>query len=343
MPARLVRMVALHDVLVAAPMSTRELTGIRPSLWARCPTAAVYQGRGEEEAPLPPETAEWFFRGNVFEEIVVRQIIAKHGKENVERQVIIPIPGIGEGHADAYLKLEKTLVEVKSTVAPFPNSPIFEHGVKQLKLYIHHHPEAEQGVLYMVNPNRMTAADLYTVKLSDEDREQIEFEREEIINGVHLGSGGPKHGTAFRPCTKPAQARGRMCQFANVCFADWEPPDTAEVTDPAALDAAQRLYAIKEELRVHKSAIDALEEGKKDAEGELAELLEVGDSVVGPYAVKRTHVVRQPTFSVRAYEAAGLSLEPLAEFFRPGSEYDLFKVTKAETVGDVDYGDEVPF
>lgn len=324
-------------------MTVRELTGIRPSLWARCPTAAVFQGRGEEEAPLPPETQEYWFRGNVFEEIVVRQIIAKHGRENVERQVVIPIPGIGEGHADAYLKPERTLIEVKSTVAPFPNSPIFERGVKQLKLYIHHHPEAEQGVLYMLNPNRMTPADLYTVRLSDEDREQIEFERDMIVNGVHLGSGGPQHGSPYRPCTKPAQARGRMCPFAHVCFDGWEPPDTAEVTDPAALDAASRLYAIKEEQRMHKAAIDALEEEKRVAEGELAELLDVGDTVVGPYQVKRTHVVRQPTFSVKAYEAAGLSLEPLAEFFRPGSEYDVFRVAKAETAGDIDYGLEAPF
>lgn len=332
-------------------MSVRELTGIRPSLWARCPTAAVYQGRGEEEAPLPPETQEWFFRGQVFEEIVVRQIIAKHGRENVERQVVIPIPGIGEGHADAYLKPEKTLIEVKSTVAPFPNSPIFEHGVKQLKLYIHHHPEAEQGVLYMLNPNRMTPADVYTVRLSDEDREQIEFERqwiEDVVRGdlasaTTIGGIPATRGTDYRPCTKPAQARGRMCPFAETCFADWEAPEPGEVTDPAALDAASRLYAIKEELRVHKAAIDALEEGKKQAEGELAELLDVGDTVVGPYQVKRTHVVRQPTFSVRAYEAAGLSLEPLAEYFRPGSEYDTFRISKAETAGDIDYGSEAPF
>lgn len=323
-------------------MSTRELTGIRPSLWARCPTAAVFQGRGEEEAPLPPETQEYWFRGNVFEEIVVRQIIAKHGKENVERQVVIPIPGIGEGHADAYLKTEKTLIEVKSTVAPFPNSPIFEHGVKQLKLYIHHHPEAEQGVLYMLNPNRMTPADVYTVRLSDEDRVGIQHERMFIEESVVDGRTEVEHGHPYRPCTRPAQARGRMCPFATVCFADYEAPEPGEVTDPAALDAASRLYAIKEELRVHKAAIDALEEGKREAEGELAELLDVGDTVVGPYEVKRTHVVRQPTFSVRAYEAAGLSLEPLAEFFRPGSEYDVFRIAKADSPGDVEYG-EAPF
>lgn len=324
-------------------MSVRELTGIRPSLWARCPTAAVYQGRGEEEAPLPPETQEWFFRGNVFEEIVVRQIVAKHGKENVERQVVIPIPGIGEGHADAYLKPEKTLIEVKSTVAPFPNSPIFEHGVKQLKLYIHHHPEAEQGVLYMLNPNRMTPADLYTVRLSDEDVEQIEFEREMIINGVHLGSGGPKHGSPFRPCTRPSQARGRMCPFAETCFADWEAPEPGEVTDPAALELASRIVALKNDERTHKLAYEAIEAARKEAQAELAEYVDEGESTVGPFNVKRWHVNGKQSFQVKAAVAAGISMELLAPFITIGNGHERIEITTAETAGDIDYGSEAPF
>lgn len=323
--------------------STRELTGIRPSLWARCPTAAVYQGRGEEEAPLPLETAEWFFRGSVFEEIVVRQIIAKHGRENVQRQVVIPIPGIGEGHADAYIIPDKTLVEVKSTTSPYPNSDTFGFGVNQLELYLAYHSEAEQGALYMLDPNRMKPADIYTVRLTDERREEIEAQRELIINGVHLGSGGPEHGSEYRPCTKPSQARSRLCPFAAACFDGWEPPDTSEITLPEAVEAAIRLFALKAEIAGHNAALKVLEEGKKEAEAELGEFVEVGDSLVGPFAVKRTHVVRQPAFSVKAYQAAGLPLEPLAEFMRPGAEYDVFRIDRAATAGDVDYGEEAPF
>lgn len=165
-------------------MTTRTLTGIRPSLWARCPTAAVYQGRGEIEADLPPEALEWFARGNLFEEYVVRQIIEKHGRDNVERQVIIPIPGIGEGHADAYVKTHKALTEVKSTVSPYPNSDIFGHAVNQLRIYLNYHGEAEVGWLYMINPNRLTPADVYEVRLTDEDREEIERQRAYIAGEV---------------------------------------------------------------------------------------------------------------------------------------------------------------
>lgn len=317
----------------------KTLTGIRPSLWARCPSAAVFQGRGEPEAVLPPETEHYFFRGRVFEEIVVRQLAAKHGRDNIEREVEIPIPGIGTGHADFYLRSEKTLGEIKSTVAPHPNSDIFSSGVKQLRIYLAHHPEAEQGALMMINPNVMKAADVYTVKLTDEDREQIEVERQYIEDSVHGDESRlAERGRDWRPCTVPSQARGRMCPFAAVCFEGWEPEPADEITDPLAMDAAGRLLAIKTEKSQHARAIKALEEGEQAAQAELSDLVGVGDSVVGPFKVKRTHVVRKPTFSVRAFEAAGHSVEPLAEFFQPGSEYDTWRVALADEAGDVDYG-----
>jgi hypothetical protein len=293
------------------------------------------------EAEPPPEMQEYFFRGNVFEEIVVRQIIAKHGADDVQRQVVIPIPGIGEGHADAYIRSLLALVEVKSSVAAYPNSPIFEHGVKQLQLYIAHHPEAERGYLYMLNPNRMTPADIYTVTVNATDVLEIERERLYITEAVN-GGGIMVRGTDYRPCTRPSQARGKMCPFAHVCFDGWEPDPAEEITSPAALEAASRLKAIKDEKRTHTAAIKALEEGEKQAEAELAEHVDAGEAIVGPFLVKRTHVVRQPTFQLKAYEAAGMSVEPLAEFFKPGSEYDTWKVTTATVEGDVDFG-EAPY
>lgn len=322
----------------------KTLSGIRPSLWARCPTAAVFQGRGELEAELPPETSEWFARGNLFEEYVARQIVAKHGRENVERQVVIPIEGIGEGHADAYIRPAKTLVEVKSTVAPYPNSDIFGHGVRQLRIYTAHHDEAEQGALYMVNPNTLKPADVYTVKLTEEDRGQIADEREYIVRGAAGGELDLEpHGSDYRPCVKPSQARGRMCPFARACFGDdWQPPEPTEIPDPHVLDLVSRLAALKDEKRVHAAAAKALEEGEKEIQAELAELVDEGESQVGPFRVRRTHVVMRPKFSERAFVAAGHSLEPLAEFFAGGSEHDRWAITR-EGNGEIDYGEEAPF
>jgi len=321
----------------------RTLTGIRPSLWARCVTAAVFQGRGADEAEPEPEAREWFFRGHVFEEIVMRQIEAKHGKENVQRQVVIPIPGIGEGHADGYLIPEKALIEIKSTVAAYPNSDTFQFGVEQLRRYLAYHGEAEKGYLYMVDPSRMKPADVYTVVLTDDDFERIDYERNAIV--AHLKDEGgdmPLHGAPYRPCTRPSQARSRLCPFAATCFEGWEPDEALEVTEPQALDAASRLHAIQTEKRSLNAQVKALEEGEDAVKAVLAEYVEPGDAVVGPFAVRRTHVVRKPSFSVRAFEAAGHSLEPLAEFFTPGGEHDRWTVTKAASAGDVDFGD-TPF
>ena len=323
---------------------TATLTGIRPSLWARCVTAAVFQGRGEAEAEHPPEAQEYFFRGHVFEEIVMRQIVAKHGADNVERQVVIPIPGIGEGHADGYLKTEKALIEIKSTTAAFPNSDTFTNGVNQLRIYIAFHPEAVQGYLYMLDPNRMKPADVYTIVLPDDERENIREERRHIVAAVANGTDVSlaHRGKEWRPCTKPSQARGRMCPFAASCFEGWEPPAPNEIPDPAALSAASELAAIKGEIRTHEQAVKALEEGKKATEAVLLELTEPGDNLIGPFMVKRSDVKRSPSFSMKAAEAAGFPVQTLDEFLRPGAEYSTFRVAKAEDVGDVDFG-EAPF
>ncbi len=315
------------------------LTGIRPSLWARCPTAAVFQGRGEPEAEHAPEVEQYFFRGHVFEEIVMRQIIAKHGADNVERQVVIPIPGIGEGHADGYLRKEKTLIEIKSTTTPYPSADTFAYAVRQLRIYLAYHGEAEQGALYMLNPNVMKPADIYTVKLTDADRDEIADEISYIIfatdeQGPELADHGHER---LRPCTKPSQARGRMCPFAATCFAGWEPPAPHEIDDPSVLKAASELAALVEEERQHNAAVKALEETKKALKAELADVLpEKGETVVGPFLLRTWPVKPRVSVSAKALEAAGI--DPYL-YSTVGEARQEVRIEKAETAGDIDYGD----
>jgi hypothetical protein len=112
--------------------------------------------------------------------------------------------------------------------------------------------------------------------------------------------------------------------------------------DPDAADAAARLVAIKVAERPLKEQLAALEEGKKEAQGDLAELVEVGESVVGPWLVRRTHVQRQPSFSEKAARAAGFPVDALEEFMRPGASYDTWTVKPAQDAGEIDFGD-VPY
>lgn len=317
-------------------MTTFAATAVRASELSRCARMAALRGLGAEQAEHDEQTLRYFARGHLYSDYVCRQLEAKHGKENVEREVEIPWP-LGLGHADAYISSEKLLAEIKSTVAPSTSSPMFDMAVAQLRFYLRFHPEAETGALYLINPSDLSGEDVFAVRLTDEDREEIDAAVADVQAALE---GGP---LPERVCSKPGQARGRLCAFAEACFAGWQPPEPTEITEPDALDAAVRLHALKIAERPLKEQLAAIDEGKKEAQAELAEILPVGESVIGNLQVTRTHVQRQPTFSVKAFEAAGHSVEPLTEFFKPGAEYDTFKIKSAQTAGEIDFGDEAPF
>lgn len=299
---------------------------------ARCIRMAALRGQGAEQQEYDAQTRRYFARGHLYTDYVCRQLEAKYGRENVQREVEIPWP-LGVGHADAYLPNEKLLVEIKSTVAPSTSSPMFEMAVNQLRFYLHFHPEAERGALYLVNPSDLSGEDVFEVGLTDEDREAIDLAVAQVEHALDTDN------LPERVCSRPSQGRGRLCPFVEACFAGWEAPEPGEVVDPDAADAASRLAAIKTAERPLKEQLAALEEGKKQAQADLAEYVEPGEAVVGPWIVKRTHVTRSPSFNVKAFAAAGHSLEPLAEFFKPGAEYDTWKVERAQTAGELDYGD----
>lgn len=297
---------------------------------------AALRGRGAEQQEYDEQTRRYFARGHLYTDYVCRQLEAKHGKENVQREVEIPWP-LGVGHADAYLPNEKLLVEIKSTVSPSTSSPMFEMAVAQLRIYLHFHPEAERGALYLVNPSDLSGEDVFTVNLTDEDREAIDqavFQVQASLEGGDLPE---------RVCAKPGQGRGRLCPFVDACFEGWEPPEPHTEVDPDIADAAGRLAALKTAERPLKEQLAAIEEGKKQAQADLSGCVEVGETLAGPWLIKRTHVQRSPTLNLKALQAAGYSLEPLAEFMKPGAEYDTWKVERAEEAGELDFGDEAPW
>lgn len=290
---------------------------------------------GAEPVEPDAQTLRYFARGHLYSDYVCRQLEAKHGKENVQREVEIEWP-LGTGHADAYIPSEKLLVEIKSTVSPSTATPMFDMSVAQLKLYLRFHPEAETGALYLINPSDLSGEDVFVVNLTEQDVTEIDAAVESVRLAVE---GGP---LPQRVCSRPGQARGRLCPFADPCFMDWTAPDPLEVPDPDAMDAAQRLVALKIAERPLKEQLAVIDAGKKEAQADLAELVGVGESVVGPWLVKRTHIERAPTFSLKAAQAAGFPVDALGEYMKPGAEYDTFTVKRAEEAGEIDFG-EVPF
>jgi CRISPR/Cas system-associated exonuclease Cas4 (RecB family) len=317
-------------------MSVFEQTAVRASELARCARMAAYRGLGVTPREHDEQTRRYFSRGRLYAHYVCDQLRAKHGAENVEEEVEIEWP-LGVGHADAYIIPAKLLVEIKSTVTPSTSSPMFEMAVAQLQIYLRYHPEAERGALYLLNPSDLRGEDVFQVVLIEEDRERIDAAVAAVRNALDGGDLPP------RVCSRPGQARGRLCPFAEPCFEDWAPPAPSLSSDPEVLEVVTRLVAIKAEERTHKQAVQGLAAGKELAQSELAELLPVGETVVGPWKVTRTHVQKQPVFQPKVARAAGFPVEALEEFMRPGAVYDLWKVGRAEESGDIDFGEEPPF
>lgn len=311
-------------------------TELRASGFARCPRMEALRARGAAPSDLDEQAQEYLHRGHYFEELVVRRIVARYGRDDVERQVEIDW-GFGTGHADAYVRSEKALVEIKSSSTPTYSTPMYDMSVAQLELYLHFHPEAEQGWLMLIDPNRMRPEDVVTVRLTDEKQAEIQRALDALRIAIE---GGP---LPARVCSRPSQARGRFCPFAATCFEGWEPEAPATITDPDTVDLAAQLYAIRQNMRPAEGTLKALKEDEAEIKGLLSEALDVGESTVGPYTVKRTHVVRSPRFSDKLARAAGFPMHSLDEFMVAGSEYDTLKVTLAEEAGDIDYGDEAPF
>jgi hypothetical protein len=81
---------------------------------------------------------------------------------------------------------------------------------------------------------------------------------------------------------------------------------------------------------------------RKAIEESLALTIDEGRWQIGPLAITRKHVQRNPTVDLKKLELAGINLPE--EFVKPGSEYDLWRVERItdEPLPAPDYGD-TPF
>lgn len=311
------------------------------------------RARGAEAAPHDPAVAEYLFRGRVFEEIEVRRIEARYGRENVVRQPAFDwgVSHLAErgheaewrGHSDAFIIPERALVEVKSTTTPTLSSPMVDMSITQLRLALrfYEHPDvgkAEVGWLLMLDPNRQQPADVIIVNLTEE----LEREQDEALEALRASMAGGDLPERF--CARPGQARGRLCSFAGPCFEGWEEDELESLSkDPDVLELARRLHGIRALKRPVKTELDGLEDEERELRLRLAEEVPEGETIVGPFSVTRTHVRRAPKFQEKLARAAGFPMGTLEEFHTPGAEYDLVSVRAAEEAGEIDYGDEAPF
>ena len=223
----------------------------------------------------------------------------------------------GIGHQDLYVKETATIIEVLSSA----------HASEQMKRakmlqgigYVEHHPHAENLALIVVSPTDLTMERTIVMpgtRLYEELREEM---RERIAELERWRDDGEM---PARVCSKPSEARGHFCMFAQHCFQDWEPPPLEEIAaDGDLLEAVGRFVEVKRARAELASRDKALEIEQKEAQAvmDAAELPAGQQVIVGPFEVRRTQVERQPTFEWAKAESAGV-FEPglYGEFFKAG-------------------------
>lgn len=297
------------------------LTGARLSALARCPRQCAYTALGVVEDDPPVDMTRFFARGHLFNMYVKHQLAAKHGAGNVRSEVDVPWP-LGTGHADHVVDSENLAVEVVSTVSP--SAKTFEFKARQVKSYMRF-GGWENGAVYVIDPSSLKAEDVLPVKLTDEDREEIDRIVPLVATAIQ-----PDIGVDILPrvCSKPGDARQYLCAFASTCFKGWEPPAAGENDQLEARRAALDLYQAKQRERNLKAQLSVAEDDRKAAQSVLSELLDPGETRVGPFVVKRTVVKGRTTVRAELLKSGLVDAELIGDYVKVGDQHERYEVTR---------------
>lgn len=299
-----------------------DFTGARgvTSGMARCARQGAYAALATQPDPTPVDMAEFFRRGKWFEMMRLAEIEAVHGKENVQRARRVPWEAGGElfaGEMDGYLPLVRTAVEIVSSVAP--SADAIGHKVEQCRTYIVLDPEAERGIVDVINPSSLVADEHIPVTVNARQREEVLAKVEAV--GAALESGGAD--MPDRVCEHPREARGRMCRFAGTCFAEFVEP-WVELDDPEVKQAAAAAWQALE-LRVeHTRALVTADRDYRDQLDRLAELgVQPGKTTIGDIDIARTVVKGKTTFKFAlAVKAGAVDRSQVEEFVTVGAPHE---------------------
>lgn len=322
----------------AAAQPQRVLTGTRLSELAACPRRCACRALGHEAAEPPARQRRYLVRGQMFESYVALQFEAKYGKTAIERQREIPW-ALGTGHADIYIRPEKLIIEVVSTVGGNIDAKI-----RQARLYLMHDPEAETAAVYVVDPSSLDAEDLIPVHTDDHQLAELE----ERIAAVQAAiDGGPLPDCVH---ATPPGCRYSGCPFTQSAWADWQPPTPVDLSDtPGLVSLTADFYRAKQTREHAKAQLEDAESVYRDAKEALAEILALPKIPyrAGPFEVSRTQVAGRVTFSfARACETGAIppamqdALAPFVKVGHPHSRINIRRVSD-EPVPD-DWG-AVPF
>ena len=285
----------------------------RWSMACRCPRMASYALRGTEPEEAPDRQRRLMARGKQIGRWMGERFAAKYGADQVilEKPVLWPNDGVpaGELHTDIFVIPERLAVEVKSSAHP---DALIDSALLQLAGEVHFDPDADKGLLAIVDPNDLSE-ELLPFKLTAEWVERVEDTARQVVQAGVAGE------LPARVCAQPSDGIGRFCPFIDTCFADWEPPVTM-VSDPKLRVAAVRAYEAKQ---VRNARRDEADQADEEYRARLEDLVDAGidagvDYQIGALKVRRTVVRGRVTYRVpAAIKCGAVSEEVLAPFAGP--------------------------
>jgi hypothetical protein len=318
----------------------RRLEGARLSELARCPRMCALGAADTPRKDWSEQERRYLTRGRMYGRFVAEQLALRYGVDNIEVEREVPWPH-GTGHADVYIRSEKMLVEVVSSVTP--SAQMLSFKIAQARLYLHFDPEAEHAQVYVIDPSSLVRDAAIPVLLRDEDREQID----EWVAAVGVAKESGE--LPERVCGKPADGRAHLCPFVEPCFEGWVAEPRGILQDPEILELARQHLIVGRDEKAAKKEAERLTEQRKGIEAELTDYVEPGEHEIADYVIKRTHVAAGERISAIKVRAAGfghLLDGPLGPFVTISGEHDRWKIEQQEDSVDTgtleDYGD-VPF
>lgn len=304
------------------------LTGPRLSELSRCVRQCAYTALGAARDE-PPDLSVYFRRGHFFGRLRYEEYAERYGRDQVEREREIPWR-FGAGHADIYVRPERRIVEVVSTVTPSPAT--LGHKIEQVKQYLMLDAEAERASVDVIDPSRLTPVQSLPVHVTDDDCTEL-AQRIEAL-GEALAANEAE--LAPRACTRPSEARGRLCPYASTCFAGWvEQP--ADLSSLQAEDAYRLVAMRKRELDEARTLAEIRDAAYREALG-LAEEAGApeGRSRAGGVELNRVTVKGRETFALATARKAGAwtaaddeRLGPFVRFGEPSTRWSVREVEPA--------------
>lgn len=306
-----------------------------------CGRKAIYEATGAPARERTDKEDRILFRGKRLGRDYADLLAMKHGEDGIERERKI-VWELGIGHADVWIRETRTLVEVLSSA--HASEEMRHSKLLQLVGYLEHDPEADNGVLVVLNPSDYTEDRTVVSTRSAAYQALVEEMRDRI---AQLQAWDANGAMPERVCSKPADARSHFCLHAEHCFEGWERPALERVAaDETLVQAAIDFHAAKTARADLARQDRVFEQQQKDAQAILegAELPPKVAVQVGPMKVTRTSVHRRGVFDWQKAELAGVFEAGLyGDFFKPGAAYSTFKTERVDHSGDEFDGEDLPF